>query len=41
MPANATYLSSDSQKALFNAAARRVLNKIQKDLENAEMYAII
>jgi len=41
MPANATYLSSDSQNALIEAAARCILSKIQKDLENAGMYAII
>lgn len=34
-------LSSDSQNALIGAAVRCVLNKIQKDLENAGMYAII
>ena len=41
MPANATYLSSDSQNALIEAAARCVLSKMQKDLENAGMYSII
>ena len=41
MPVNATCLSSDSQNALIEAATRCILSKIQKDLENAGMYAII
>jgi len=38
---NATYVSSDSQNALIEAAARCVLSKIQKAIIESGMYAVI
>ncbi len=41
MPANATYLSSDSQNALLEAGARCILKQIQDEVERSAMFAII